>query len=294
MLERLDWERDGGDWPNREASRRVRAHGLDWHVQVAGSGPVALLLHGTGASTHSWRTLLPLLARRFTAVAPDLPGHAFTDTPASADLSLPGMARAVSGLIETLALAPALAVGHSAGAAVLARMCLDGGIVPRLLISLNGALLPLHGIAGHVFSPLARLLVRLPQVPSLLAWRARDRAAVERVLRDTGSRLQAIDVDLYARLFRSPAHVGATLTMMARWELEPLVSDLPRLATPLVLVACSEDRAIKPDSAFAVRDLVAGSRVEYLRGLGHLAHEERPEEIAALIERLAAETGIGV
>ena len=85
------WQRDGGDWPNREASRFVRAAGLLWHVQVMGQGPVLLLLHGTGAATHSWRAMLPLLARHFTVVAPDLPGHGFTDAPATARLSLPGM-----------------------------------------------------------------------------------------------------------------------------------------------------------------------------------------------------------
>ena len=59
----------------------VAAGGLRWHVQVAGDGPVLLLLHGTGAATHSWRDLLPLLAERFTVVAPDLPGHGRSDGP---------------------------------------------------------------------------------------------------------------------------------------------------------------------------------------------------------------------
>ena len=80
-LDDLSWERDGRDWPNREASRFVEAGGLRWHVQQMGRGPVLLLLHGTGASTHSWRALLPLLAKSFTVVAPDLPGHGFTATP---------------------------------------------------------------------------------------------------------------------------------------------------------------------------------------------------------------------
>ena len=60
-----NWERDGRDWPNREASRFVHAAGLRWHVQVMGSGPVVLLLHGTGAATHSWRDLMPKLAERW-------------------------------------------------------------------------------------------------------------------------------------------------------------------------------------------------------------------------------------
>ena len=63
-MSRLDWERDGRDWPNRAASRFVRAGGLDWHVQTMGQGPTVWLIHGTGAATHSWRDILPLLAQR--------------------------------------------------------------------------------------------------------------------------------------------------------------------------------------------------------------------------------------
>ena len=44
------------------------------------------------AATHSWRGLAPLLARDFFVIAPDLPGHGFTDPLPDADLSLPGMA----------------------------------------------------------------------------------------------------------------------------------------------------------------------------------------------------------
>ena len=49
MSNRLDWERDGRDWPNHAASRFVPAAGLRWHVQQAGNGPVILLIHGTGS-----------------------------------------------------------------------------------------------------------------------------------------------------------------------------------------------------------------------------------------------------
>lgn len=80
----MNWDHDGRDWPNREHSRFVEAAGLRWHVQQMGRGPVLLLLHGTGASTHSWRALMPLLAAEFTVVAPDLPGHGFTSAPPAA------------------------------------------------------------------------------------------------------------------------------------------------------------------------------------------------------------------
>ena len=121
MPDRLDWDTDGRDWPNREASRFVEAGGLRWHVQCAGDRrrPVVVLLHGTGASSHSWRDLLPLLAEHAFVVAPDLPGHGFSGTPAErSGFTLPGMARGVSELLRALRLEPQLIAGHSAGAAV--------------------------------------------------------------------------------------------------------------------------------------------------------------------------------
>lgn len=280
------WDREGRDWPNRAASRFVQAAGLRWHVQVAGEGPVLLLLHGTGAATHSWRGLLPLLAARFTVVAPDLPGHGFTAAAPSHLLSLPGMAQAVAGLLDALGLAPDLAAGHSAGAAILARMSLDGRIAPRALVGLNAALLPLQGMPGHLFSPVAKLFARLPMVPWVFAWSAADRGVVERLLRDTGSALDPVGVELYARLVRRPGHVAAALGMMAHWDLAALARNLRRLPAPLVLVVGGNDRTIPPADAGRVAALVPGARVVTLPGLGHLAHEEQPGRVAALLAEL--------
>ena len=289
-------ELPGRDWPNRSASRTVRAAGLNWHVQVGGppankGSPIMLLVHGTGAATHSWRDLLPPLAEYFTVIAPDLPGHGWTDAPAAARLSLPGMAKALQGLLIALNMRPVVAVGHSAGAAVLARMALDGAIQPRALVSLNGAFVPLQGVPGQLFSPLARLLVGLPGLPQVFAWRARDPAMVAQLLAGTGSTLDAEGVRLYGQVVRRPAHAASALGMMAHWDLRPLLADLPRLRTPLLLVAGAGDRSVPPAQSAQVRDLVPGSTLATLPGLGHLAHEERPAEVAALILQFARANG---
>lgn len=287
--DRPNWERDGRDWPHRSASRFVEAAGLRWHIQEFGEAekPGLLLLHGTGAATHSWRGLAPLFAERYRVVAPDLPGHGFTDPLPPGRLSLPGMAEAVAGLCDHLDLVPALAVGHSAGAAVLARMCLDRRITPDLLVALNGALTPFPGVASFLFPSMARMLFLNPVTPRLFAWSA-DKAAVRRLLDGTGSRLDQPGLDLYRRLLSRSGHVSGALGMMANWDLAALDRDLPKLGVPALLVVGSEDKAIRPDTAFALRDRLPSARIELLRGLGHLAHEEAPGRVAEIVLREAS------
>ncbi len=287
----MDWERQGADWPNRAASSFVRRGALRWHLQRMGpaDAPVVLLAHGTGSATHSWRGLMPALARDFDVIAVDLPGHGFTGAPPSYRLTLPDMAAALGDLVAGLGVAPAMLVGHSAGAAIVARMALDGAPSRAPVVALNGALLPLPGVHGQFFGSVARMVAMMPLVPWFFSWRARDRAAVERVISGTGSTLDAEGIELYARLMRDQGHVGNVLSMMSNWELDGLARDLPRLGSRLVLVAAEGDRAVPVSVARKVEALVPGSRVILQRGLGHLSHEEAPEETAALLRGLLPE-----
>lgn len=283
MTAGADWQTLGLDWPNREASRFIDAGGCRWHVQQMGRGEPLLLVHGTGASTHSWRDLAPRLGAHYHVIAPDLPGHAFTTAPDPDTKSLPGMAAALAALLRALAVEPRWVVGHSAGAAILARMCLDRRIAPRRFVSLNGALLPLGGLRSPLFSPLARLFVSNPLMPRLFAWQASQPATFGRMMEQTGSRLDARGVELYQRLASRPAHVAAALDMMARWDVRTLERDLPRLDVPLLLVSGGRDRMIPPSHADEVRALVPSADVLLLPELGHLAHEEQPGRVADII-----------
>jgi magnesium chelatase accessory protein len=286
MSKPLCWDTEGRHWPHREASRFVRAGGLRWHVQQMGTGPVALLVHGTGASTHSWRGLMPLLARHFTVVAMDLPGHAFTETPAAERLSLPGMAGAVGALVKALSLDVALVVGHSAGAAIGVRLVLDSAIAPQALVSINGAFLPLAGLPGLLFPPVARLMAATPLAPQLFSRRSWDADAVERLIGGTGSTLDEEGIALYGALVRNARHAAGALGMMARWDLRPLERDLARMTTPMAMLVGANDRAVPPRDARRVRALLPAScacSIDVLPDTGHLVHEERPAQVARLV-----------
>jgi magnesium chelatase accessory protein len=88
---------------------------------------------------------------------------------------------------------------------------------------------------------------------------------------------------LYARLATSPGHAGAAFDMMANWDLPGLARDLPRLDLPLTLIAGAQDGMVPPADADETARRMKRARVVKLAGLGHLAHEERPDLIAPLV-----------
>lgn len=293
MSDRPDWAVEGRDWPNRSASRFITVGDLRWHVQVSGSGPTLLLLHGAGAATHSWRELAPLLAERFTIVAPDLPGHGFTAMPPENGLSLPAMARRAAALIAALDLpAPLLVIGHSAGAAIALQMSLDGRFGAAPVVAINGALQPFAGAIAPLFQGLAMGLFVNPLAVRMFAGAARDPARVARMIRGTGSSIDEAGIDLYARLLRKPGHVAGTLGMMGSWDLRSLRLALPQSGTDLTLVVGERDLAVPPSVAREVSASVPRARVVTLPGLGHLAHEERPDLVAAIVADVARAHGL--
>jgi len=163
------------------------------------------------------------------------------------------------------------------------RMALHEPSAPAAVVSLNGALLPLHGLAGQLFSPLAKLLAAHRVVPRLFAWRADDDTRVRRLVASTGSHIDDAGIALYRRLVSDPAHVAGALAMMADWDLAGLWHDLPTLRAPLALLVGTHDRTVPPSQAQRVRLRLPAAVLHRLDGLGHLAHEEAPQRVADLL-----------
>ena len=284
----LDWNAQGLIWPHREASAFVETNGKRWHVQRMGEGPPLLLLHGTGASVHSWRGVMPLLARDFAVTAIDLPRHAFTTGHDAYAMSLPAMSAEVARLLEALDLAPAAIVGHSAGAAIGARLAMDERW-DATLIGLTPALMPFPGLAARLFPALARMLFVNPFTAMIFAQMASSRGEVARFLKkSTGSRIDDLGIDLYHRLFRTSDHCAGAIGMMANWDLETLSASLPGLTGRTLLIHGGRDAMVPTDSVERAAKLIPGAELSVIPDLGHLAHEEAPDRIAEMILAFAA------
>lgn len=282
----MDWDRDLPTWPLHELSRRVFCRPHLWHVQETGAGPLLLLLHGAGGSTHSWRALIPDLAARHRVVAIDLPGQGFTRPGTRQRMGLEAMAEDIARLALSEGWQPAAIIGHSAGGAIALQLAgvlktPDGG-VPKV-VGINAAIAPFDGLAGWLFPALAKLLVLNPLVPRLFALTSGHPARVRKLIEGTGSRLSDEGLALYARLIADRDHVDATLRMMAQWSLDRLLAALPAHPGEVLLLAGDRDRAVPPATADAAAARMRRARVRHLPGLGHLAHEEDPALLAGLL-----------
>lgn len=283
MARSLTWEKDGDSWPNRRFSRFVEAGGCRWHFQRAGRGPRVLLLHGTGASTHSWAGLFPRLAARCDVLAPDLPGHAFTTSLTGTNSSLPGMAASLERLLGETGFQPDVLIGHSAGAAIAVRLAAISKSPPVCLVALNGALRPLGGFAGLAGPAIAKAITISPLMILAISRGGNDRARVARLIRSTGSEPSEPYLSLYTRLFSTPSHVRGTLRMMANWDVSGILSDLERSCCPLVQITGANDQAVTPALAAELAHQKQSVSHILLPRLGHLAHEEDPEALSEAI-----------
>ncbi len=173
----MDWERDLPGWSLPETSTRIVNGPHRWHVQITGTGPDLLLLPGAGASTHTWRSLIPELAKTHRVIAPDLPGQGFTQSPNSARSSLNETVEDITALAEAEDWNPVAIIGHSAGAAIALRLSQTLG--PRKIIGINPALDNFPGVAGWLFPLLARMLAANPFTANFFAFGPRPHARAD-------------------------------------------------------------------------------------------------------------------
>jgi pimeloyl-ACP methyl ester carboxylesterase len=96
------------------ASRSSKIDGANIHYMTAGQGPALILLHGYAETSLMWKPIIPSLAKRFTVIAPDLPGIGDSDIPSSG-LDMKSAAIRIHDLVKSLGVQKAEVVGHDIG-----------------------------------------------------------------------------------------------------------------------------------------------------------------------------------
>lgn len=281
------------DWPNRQHSSTVSVGGLDWHVQLTGKGPVVLLLHGTGSSTHSWSDLIPLLEAHAQVLVPDLPGHAFTLGAKLEDLTLDEIANSLQLLIEQLGIeAPSIVVGHSAGAPLALRFAVGSSKPPKLVIALNPSFIPPPAVYTSFFGPLLGPITRSSTLSSLLASLSPSLGMVDKLLDSTNTILPETRRVYYRKLFERSEHVRGSMNFMAAADIHKVLVEANLYRGKLICVLGNQDAwiPVKPLEKI-ILDYFPAAEIVKWEG-GHIMHELEPNKVAQLIlEGLKTEFG---
>jgi pimeloyl-ACP methyl ester carboxylesterase len=96
------------------ASRTAEVKGVKLHYLTAGKGTALILLHGYAETSLMWKPIIPVLAERFTVIAPDLPGIGDSEIPADG-LDMKSAAIRIHDLAKSLGVENAEVVGHDIG-----------------------------------------------------------------------------------------------------------------------------------------------------------------------------------
>lgn len=240
------------------------------------NAPVILLVHGIGANSFHWRYQYENLKDSYRVVAWNAPGFVLTDNLKSESPTCEDFARALAAFTDALNLKQTYVFGNSFGSAV--SQCYAMYYPERV------AKLALSGVNPGRAAQSAE---------------AKAKTVKERTTNIAGGGMTLANAGREDVLLgsKTPAHVRPMVQSMlsatqpkgylqaTRFGLEmPPTYDTPeRFTMPLLMIMGDEDRIAPPDGATRLHKAVKGSRLEILKGYGHLPELEAPEQVNALL-----------
>ncbi|KAK0727534.1 Alpha/Beta hydrolase protein [Lasiosphaeria miniovina] len=136
---------DFDDW----AHQRVALEDVSIHLRYAGSGPPLLLVHGNPQFSLTWRIIGPILAEKFTVIAPDNRGAGDSSLPRDGNYSATAGAADLKGVLDFLNITETYVFSHDKGAGMALALA---AAHPSLVKRLGVAEYPLPGFGYEQFS----------------------------------------------------------------------------------------------------------------------------------------------
>jgi len=275
-------------------SKTAILHGRPVTYAQAGAGPVLLLVHGMGGGYENWRDVIGPLARRYTVVAPDLPGHG-ASAPGNGDYSIGALAAGLRDLLLALGHDRATLVGHSLGGGIAMQLSYQfpelaerlvlvssGGLGPEVSLILRAAALPGSELWINASARTASLVG--PAVArGLAAVRFHPSPDIAEVARGYASLADAGRRAAFLATLRSVINVGGQRIDAS--DRLYLTAGLPTL-----IVWGARDPVIPVSHGERAHAAIVGSRLEVFDGVGHIPQLEAPARFVAVLERFLKQT----
>lgn len=273
------------DWPNRSFSRKVQTGDLTWHVQIAGNGPIhVLLLHGTGSSAHTWGELFTELANQYTVIAPDLPGHGFTRNLEAKNLNLDELAAKLTQLREALNIEYFdHIIGHSAGATLALSYTLQNKQA-KTIVGLNPSLISLPSFYHRFVAPFLNPIVTSSFFTAVLADLLPHTKMIDSLIDSTNTNLNTEKRNRYKTLFKNADHLNGSMSFMAGADIPGLLEKCKNIQSKLTFILTEDDGWIPAQTLQQViKQYFAQAKIIEIKG-GHMFHEANETYAIELIE----------
>lgn len=284
-------------WPNLSpygANVTLKQTGLRLYIYDAGpqDAPAVLLVHGLGDESDTWRYILPPLAVHQRVIALDLPGFGRSDP--LPQYRIPKILDVLLDLLATLDIPDATFVGSSLGGVLSHAIAVQHPERVRELVLLDG-----HLATKKQNFNLDTLLFLLPGIGEwrYSAYRKNPQAAYESLRpfyadpdmlpeKDREFLFKRVNVRVWSQKQRRAylSTLRNTFFWMAKQQ-RILVGRLKNLNVPTVVIYGEEDHMMPPANAQHLRELQTGVDIVILPGVGHLPHQEAPDQVLAVVKQ---------
>ena len=268
-------------WPYSEYSEFLETDNFVWHYQLIGKpgNPIMLLIHGAGASSHSWANLIPKL-QEFQILAVDLPGHRFSKIKKGIRPQHDIIVRDLVVLFDALKIRPNVFIGHSIGAVIVLSLSdiYKGPLSSIVLI--NGALERFEGPAATIFPLMAKVFYASPLTKYWIRIFNSAETSLRKFLSISGSNLTSKNINYYLQLMTDEAHVTGTLAFISSWSIGDIEKKLEKINVPTLFLAGMSDGIVNYKTSVRANKKAFNAKIKLFENEGHLVHEVSSSKVA--------------
>jgi pimeloyl-ACP methyl ester carboxylesterase len=273
-------------------SRMAKIDNVELHYLTAGRGPAVILLHGFAETSRMWRPIIPLLAEKFTVIAPDLPGIGDSSIPTdNAEIDMITSARRIHALVRSLGIEKAKVVGHDIGLMVAYAYATQFPNETEKLAVMDAFLPGVPGWEAIYNAPNIWHFRFNGEYPEKLV-QGRERTYFEYfwnvLAADKTRSIPEADRKAYTEAYSKPGRMRASWAYFVSWpQLAKDFAKLSQTKLTMPVLSIGGDKSLGNELAAQMKLVATEVTVVVLKDTGHWILEERPKETSeALVKFL--------
>lgn len=242
------------------------------NYQDEGSGPVLVLLHGWGASLHTYDNLAAHLVKKFRVIRLDFPGFGQSTLPPE-DWGVDGYAQLIIRFLQKLDVFQVRAVlAHSFGGRVTIKLVARYGFCPETIVLMGSAGIKPDVTSGRAIIKTAAKAGKL--VTNLPGIRRTQEVLRRRVYNAIGSS-DYLEAGPLRQVFLSVIN-------------EDLTREIPAITQHCLLLWGEQDHETPIRDAEKIHQLIKGSQLVIIPGAGHFVYMDAPDITEKEIDKVLA------